>query len=234
MKFHIIIQQDFEDIGIEFDVEIDLSYSEKKEIMDLVAPEADLDCGLLPLLENRGICMSENGEDFPLYDKFVETIFPKVFVELLIDGLNNGYIKKVEEDKYDDLRQADPELLIDIYAPCVNLSTFDYVCEIPDELIPKVYLTKKATNEDIQRYLHREQHDLMWSLYHHYNRDSPLGSDDFDYPLMWWIEERLTKIVSERIKEATPEKLLCDDYNPLIDVNGDNLSTLYSDYRNEL
>ena len=49
------------------------------------------------------------------------------------------------------------------------------------------------------------------------------------------FEDGLTdEQVSERIKEATPEKFLCDDYNPLIDVNGDNLSTLYSDYENKL
>ena len=227
MKFHIFIPQGFEDIG--FDVEIDLSDSEKKEIRELVDPLDDLDCGLMPLLEDKGICMSENGEDYALYDKFSDAIFYKVFVKILIDGLNNGYITKAVEDNYDDLHQVDSELLFDIYAPYVNISTSDYVCEIPEELIPKVYLAKEATNKDIHRYIHREQHDLMWSLYHHFNSDSLLQSEDFDYSLMEWIEERLSKIILERIKEASPEDLFRDDYNPLSDVNEDNLSTLYSD-----
>lgn len=227
MKFHIYIPQEIEDI--EFDIEIDLSDSEKKEIMELVDPVADLDFGLIPLLEDKGICMSEKGEDYPLYDKFCEAIIHKVFVESLIEKINNGDIKKAEEDNYDDLRQVDPDILFDIYAPYFSMCTSDYVCEIPKELIPKVYLTKEATNEDIHRYIHREQQNLIWSLYHHYNSDSLFESEDFDYSLMEWIEERLSKIVSERIKEASPDNLLRDDYNPLSDVNEDNLSKLYPD-----
>ena len=100
----------------------------------------------------------------------------------------------------------------------------DCICEIPQELIPKVYLSKDDTAVEINRYLLREQHHLMWSLYNEFASDNSLyDENDFDLFTWEWIEERLTKIVSERIKEAAPEDLLRDDYNPLSDITADNL-----------
>lgn len=234
MKFNIIVylldetnKDIFADDRKEFEVEIDLSDSEKSELRELIDPVADLSDGLMPLLENKAMRL---GPGYDLYDKFLDLIIPKVFVEFLIDGLNRGYIQKSMEDNHDDIHGVDFDTLFGLYGPDVVFDSSDYVCEIPKELIPKVYLTKHATKEDIYRYLMREQQDLMWSLYHNYTSDDILYDDnDFDISTWCWIEERLTKIVSERIKEATPESLLRDDYNPLNDINKENLAKIYPD-----
>lgn len=219
----------FEEEPIEFDVDINLTDEDKQAIRMIIDPVADLSQGLMPILEDWGINQSMHDKDDTLYHKFDDVIFPKLFVEVLIQGLTNGTIKKDPSDNYDDLRSVDFDDL-DMYYPVINIDYNDCFCEIPQELIPKVYLAKDDTQEGIHRYLLREQQDLMWSLYHDFTSGSILyNENEFDDSTWDWIKERLTKIVSERIKEANPEDLLRDNYNPLSDVCLKNLSTLYPD-----
>lgn len=151
-----------------------------------------------------------------------------------VADLSNGLIP-ILADKDEELAENDRcELyykFLDAIFPKIHelgIDLNDCTCEIPQELISKVYLSKDDTAVEINRYLLREQHHLMWSLYDEFASDNNIyDENDFDLFTWEWIEDRLTKIVSERVKEAAPEDLLRDDYNPLSDITADNLNSLY-------
>ena len=231
MNFNIYYSP-FDEEAIEFNVNIDLNDSEIQELRDLIDPVADLSQGLMPILMDKDMQLSEEGDvnGYYLFDKFDDVIYPRLYIEILINGLNNGTIQKEKDDHFDDYYSADPEDLYDLYGPSVFIDRDICICEIPQELIPKVTLTKDDKTEEIHRYLLREQNTLIWSLYNFFTKNDILYDDnEFDIHTWDWIEERLTKIVAERIKEATPEELLRKDYNPLSDITEDNLTKVYPD-----
>ena len=138
-KFQVKVFKTYYDEDIE--VEVDLSDDEVSRIKKLVAsststneepvdedayvPETDL----LQILEDN---------DKKLFGKFWDVIKPPVFVEMLIDGFNNGYIEKDAKDEFDDYHEADFDELYEMYGDEMELEHSSCcICRIPETFISK-------------------------------------------------------------------------------------------------
>ena len=135
-KFDVMVYLTYKDKKIE--VEIDLSDKELKRIKELVAnsvanrnESADEDdnvpLDLLQILEDK---------DEKLFDKFWNVIMPPVFVEHLIDGLENfGPDLRREEDNFRDYRKASFKELYDMYGEDIDMTDYSIFCDcrIPEE-----------------------------------------------------------------------------------------------------
>ena len=137
-KFQVMVALTYEDKDIE--VEIDLSNEEVSKIKKLVASkvaaknktkdeeENTPPMDLLQILE-------ENDET--LFDKFWSVIMPKVFVEQLINGFDNGYIEKDRKDDFDDYYEADFKEIYEIYGEDIELEHSSCcICRVPEEWRP--------------------------------------------------------------------------------------------------
>lgn len=135
-KFKVTVFLTYKDKEIE--VEIDLSDKEVIRIKELVATSvanrnesADEDdnvpLDLLQILEDN---------DEKLFDKFWDVIMPPVFVELLIDAMNNfGNDMRLEEDNFKDYRKASFEELYDMYGDSIDMDhSICCDCRIPEDL----------------------------------------------------------------------------------------------------
>ena len=213
----------------ELEAKIALSDSEVQELRELIDPVEEFWDGLMPILENKAKEIdSQTGERYPLYDKIHDAIFPIVYPEYLAVFLNGGSIKKDSQDSSDTPYPFNPDLC-ELLAPYIPCETSEYVCEIPKELIPKVYLTKEAGPKEILHYLKREHLKLMDELLIDFIDLKSQSNDDTHEPVYWdSIEERLSAIVSSKIQGTTPEELQSDDYNPLKDFDK---TSFWNDYR---
>ena len=125
----------YEDKDIE--VEVELSDDEVARIKELVAssiatneepvdedayvPEPDL----LQILEDN---------DKELFGKFWDVIKPPVFVEMLINGIENGYIEQHDDDEFDDYLEADFDELYAMYGDDIELEHSSCcICKIPGD-----------------------------------------------------------------------------------------------------
>ena len=102
-KFKVMVALTYEDEDIE--VEVPLSDKEVDKIKQLIAennieeePEDEEEyvppTDLLQILEDN---------DKKLFDKFWwDTIYPRVFIKMLVNGIENGNIEKYDEDMYSD------------------------------------------------------------------------------------------------------------------------------------
>ena len=63
---------------------------------------------------------------------------PPVFVEMLIDGFNNGYIEKGAKDGFDDYHEADFDELYEMYGYEMELEHSNCcICRIPEAFVGK-------------------------------------------------------------------------------------------------
>ncbi len=121
-KFQVMVAFTYEDKDIE--VEVELSDEEVARIKELAAasaatgdepkdeddyvPEPDL----LQILEE---------EEPKLFEKFWDVIMPPVFIEMLINGFNNGHIEQHDDDEFDDYYEADFDEVYDMYGDDIEL-----------------------------------------------------------------------------------------------------------------
>ena len=134
-KFQVMVALTNEDKDIE--VEVELSDKEVAKIKELVTvnvstekqPQDEDDFVQEPDL----LQILEDGEP-KLFEKFWDVIMPQVFVEMLIDGFNNGYIEKDAKDEFDDYHEADFHELYDMYGEDIELEHSSCcICKIPEE-----------------------------------------------------------------------------------------------------
>ncbi len=134
-KFQVMVAFTYEDKDIE--VEVELSDEEVARIKELAAasaatgdepkdeddyvPEPDL----LQILEE---------EEPKLFEKFWDVIMPPVFIEMLINGCNNGHIEQHDDDEFDDYYEADFDEVYDMYGDDIELEHSSCcICRIPED-----------------------------------------------------------------------------------------------------
>ena len=72
--------------------------------------------------------------DEELFDKFWDVIMPPVFIEMLINGLDNGHIEQHDDDEFDDYYEADFDEVYDMYGDDIELEHSSCcICRIPEE-----------------------------------------------------------------------------------------------------
>lgn len=138
-KFNVMVALTYSDKDIE--VEVPLSDKEVAKIKQLIAKNDNIEeepedeeeyvppTDLLQILED--------GEP-KLFEKFWDVIMPPVFVEMLIDGFNNGYIEKGAKDEFDDYHEADIDELYDMYGDEIELEhSSSCICRIPETFFSK-------------------------------------------------------------------------------------------------
>ena len=135
-NFLVMVALTYKDEDIE--VEIDLSDEEVKTIKVLIAdyeskkekpaePEEYVpETSLLQILQ-------EGNKE--LFDKFWwDTIYPRVFVEMLINGIENGYIEKYDEDDFDYDNEDEFFDIQDMYSDDIHIEhSSSCICRIPEE-----------------------------------------------------------------------------------------------------
>ena len=134
-NFLVMVALTYKDEDIE--VEIDLSDEEVKTIKALIAdyeskkekpadPEEYVpETSLLQILQ-------EGNKE--LFDKFWwDTIYPRVFIKMLVNGIENGYIKKYPEDDFDYGNEDDFDDIQDMYSDDIDLECSGCcICRIPE------------------------------------------------------------------------------------------------------
>lgn len=138
-KFNVMVALTYSDKDIE--VEVPLSDKEVAKIKQLIAKNDNIEeepedeeeyvppTDLLQILED--------GEP-KLFEKFWDIIMPRVFVEMLIDDFNNGYIEKDAKDEFDDYHEADFDELYEMYGDEMELEHSSCcICRIPETFISK-------------------------------------------------------------------------------------------------
>lgn len=134
-NFLVMVALTYKDEDIE--VEIDLSDEEVKTIKALIAdyeskkekpaePEEYVpETSLLQILQ-------EGNKE--LFDKFWwDTIYPRVFIKMLVNGIDNGYIEKYPEDDFDYGNEDDFDDIQDMYSDDIDLECSECcICRIPE------------------------------------------------------------------------------------------------------
>lgn len=138
-EFQVMVALSYEDKDIE--VEVELSDEEVVRIKELVAKDCEVRSketvdedtfqppqDLLQILE-------ANAPE--LFTKFWDIIMPPVFVEMLINGFDNGYIETDMRDDFDDYSEADFDELYTMYSEDIELEHSSCcTCRIPKEWLP--------------------------------------------------------------------------------------------------
>ena len=121
-KFQVMVALTYEDKDIE--VEVELSDKEVARIKELVtasavtSKEPNDEEDYVP--EPDLLQILEEGEP-ELFKKFWDVIMPPVFVEMLINGMDNGYIEQHEDDDFFNYHEADFDELYDMYGDEIEL-----------------------------------------------------------------------------------------------------------------
>ena len=134
-NFQVMVALTYEDKDIE--VEVDLSDDEVSRIKKLVASSASTNeepedeeayvppTDLLQILEDN---------DEELFDKFWDVIMPPIFIEMLINGFDNGHIEQHDDDEFFDYYEADFDEVYDMYGDDIELEHSSCcICRIPEE-----------------------------------------------------------------------------------------------------
>ena len=76
----------------------------------------------------------EEGDE-ELFDKFWwDTIYPRVFIKMLVNGIENGHIEKYSEDDFDYDNEDDFDDIQDMYNDDIDLEHSNCcICKIPEE-----------------------------------------------------------------------------------------------------
>ncbi len=138
-KFQVMVALTYSDKDIE--VEVPLSEKEADRIKQLIAENNTTEeepkdeeayvppMDLLQILEDN---------DKELFDKFWEIIMPPVFIEMLMNGFDNGHIEQHDDDEFDDYCEADFEEVYDMYGNDIELEhSCCCICRIPEEWLSK-------------------------------------------------------------------------------------------------
>lgn len=138
-KFNVMVALTYSDKDIE--VEVPLSDKEVAKIKQLIAKNDNIE--EVPEDEEEYVPPTdllqilEDGEH-KLFEKFWDVIMPPVFVEMLIDGFNNGYIEKDAKDEFDDYHESDFDELYEMYGDEMELEHSSCcICRIPETFISK-------------------------------------------------------------------------------------------------
>lgn len=138
-KFKVMVALTYKDKDIE--VEIPLSDKEVTKIKGFVAAfiasrkkqkhdpmdgyEYVQPMDLLQILEDN---------DEELFNKFWGVIMPPVFIEMLINGFDNGHIEQHDDDEFFDYYEADFDEVYDMYGDDIELEHSSCcICRIPEE-----------------------------------------------------------------------------------------------------
>ena len=133
--FQVMVALTYSDKDIE--VEVPLSDKEVDKIKQLIA-EKNIEEGpedeeeyvpptdLLQILEDN---------DKKLFDKFWwDTIYPRVFIKMLVNGIENGYIEKYDEDDFDYDNEDDFDDIQDMYSDDIELEHSSCcICRSPED-----------------------------------------------------------------------------------------------------
>ena len=97
-----------------------MTYEELKAEEEYV-PSTDL----LQILENN---------DEELFKKFWNAIMPPVFIEMLMNGFDNGHIEQHDDDEFFDYYEADFDEVYDMYGDDIELEHSNCcICRIPED-----------------------------------------------------------------------------------------------------
>ena len=138
-KFKVMVFLTYKDKDIES--VIDLSDKDVSQIKELVSngkkkkmellgeDDFQIETDLLMILETRAP---------KLFNKFWKIIMPPVFIELLIDGIENyGSDIKLEEDHFADYREASFDELYAMYGETIDIEHSSCcICKIPESWLP--------------------------------------------------------------------------------------------------
>ena len=132
-KFQVMVALTYEDKDIE--VEVDLSDDEVARTKELVASSASTneepvdEDAYVP--EPDLLLILEDGEP-KLFKKFWDAIMPPVFIEMLINGIENGYIEQHDDDDFYDYHETDFDELYEMYGDEMELEHSSCcICKIP-------------------------------------------------------------------------------------------------------
>ena len=137
-KFQVMVALTYQDEDIE--VEVPLSDTEvakiKQYVTESVEPsdkhdeededEYNPEPSLLLILEKK---------DKELFDKFWwDIIYPRVFIMMLTNGIENGHIEKYEEDDFDYENKDDFDDICDMYSDDIEIEhSCCCICKIPED-----------------------------------------------------------------------------------------------------
>ena len=140
-KFNVMVALTYSDKDIE--VEVPLSVKEVARIKQLIAENVNSEeepedeeayvppTDLLQILEDN---------DEELFNKFWGVIMPPVFIEMLINGLDNGHIEQHDDDEFFDYYEADFDEVYDMYGDDIELEHSSCcICRIPEDWLPKCF-----------------------------------------------------------------------------------------------
>ena len=134
-KFQVKVFMTYYDEDIE--AEIDLSDEEVKTIKALVADYMKHQKPAVPeeyVPETSLLQILEQGSK-DLFDKFWwDTIYPHVFIKMLVNGIENGYIEKYPQDDFDYDNEDEFDDIQDMYSDDIDLEHSNCcICKIPEE-----------------------------------------------------------------------------------------------------
>ena len=135
-KFQVMVAMTYKDEDIE--VMVDLSDEEVKTIKSLITTfESKKDDPADPedyVPETNLLQILEQGNN-ELFDKFWwDTIYPRVFIKMLVNGIENDYIEKYDEDDFDYGNEDDFDDIQDMYSDDIDLVYSSCcICRIPEE-----------------------------------------------------------------------------------------------------
>jgi len=134
-KFQVMVALTYEDKDIE--VEVDLSDDEVARTKELVASSASTneepvdEDAYVP--EPDLLLILEDGEP-KLFKKFWDAIMPPVFIEMLINGIENGYIEQHDDDDFYDYHETDFDELYAMYGDDIEMEHSSCcICKIPGD-----------------------------------------------------------------------------------------------------
>ena len=134
-KFKVMVALTYLDKDIE--VEVPLSDKEVARIKHLIAENINSEeepedeevyvppMNLLQILEDN---------DEELFDKFWDVIMPPVFIEMLMNGIDNGHIEQHDDDEFFDYYEADFDEVYNMYGDDIELEHSSCcICRIPED-----------------------------------------------------------------------------------------------------
>lgn len=134
-KFKVMVALTYLDKDIEVEVPLsdkevarikhliaeNINSEEEPEDEDTYAPPSDL----LQILEDHAP---------DLFKKFWGVIMPPVFIEMLINGFDNGHIEQHDDDEFFDYYEADFDKLYEMYGDDIELEHSSCcICRIPED-----------------------------------------------------------------------------------------------------
>lgn len=135
-NFQVMVALTYKDKDI--DVEVELSDEEVVRIKELIAKDSKArsrkkedEYSYQPPQDLLLILEAYAPE---LFKKFWDVIMPPVFVEMLINGFDNGYIEQREDDEFEDYYEADFKELYAMYGEDIELEHSSCcICRIPED-----------------------------------------------------------------------------------------------------